>query len=96
MNETAEAWIKIFKENNIECDIDPTMLQSMIMSMVRRIMNEVVDVANDNNITIYNMTHDTIHFDHNKIHILKQKYKKRYNRKLSNSFIIKGAFLTVN
>jgi len=96
MNKNADAWIKIFKENNIEIDVNASILQSMLMSMVRRIMYEVIEVANDNDITIYGMTHDTIHFDRNKIVTLKLKYKQKYNRKLSESFIIKGAFLTVN
>lgn len=63
--------------------------------MVRRTINEVLDIANDNNISIYDRTADSIHFDLDKVHILKQKYKERYGRELSEYLLIQGGFLIV-
>ena len=90
MSESTEFLQKFLESSNCK-----SVLECMIMSMVRRIMNEVLNVANDNNIAIYSITHNTIHFDFDKFDILKQKYKERYGWELSRHFLIKGAFLTV-
>ena len=53
-----------------------------ILSMSKRIMNEVICLANDNNINIYYQDTDSMHIENNKIELLKQKYYEKYGREL--------------
>ena len=70
-----------------------------ILDMSKRIMNEVFDIANDNNINIYYTDTDSIHMDYDKTPLLEQKYFDRYGRVLNgkrlgqfhNDFSLEGA-----
>ena len=70
-----------------------------ILSMSKRIMNEVFDVANDNDITIYYTDTDSIHMNHADIEKLENKYFERYGKVLNGKglgqfhtdFNLKGA-----
>ena len=52
----------------------------MILSMSKRIMNEVMDTANNNNIEIYYQDTDSMHMKQNKVLELSNLYNKKYNR----------------
>jgi len=54
-----------------------------ILSMSKRIMNEVQNTASDNNLPIYYQDTDSIHMNNNQVEILEQKYYEKYNRVLT-------------
>ena len=53
-----------------------------ILSMSKRIMNEVMCLAEDNNINIYYQDTDSIHMEFDKVDTLVQLFKDKYNRTL--------------
>ena len=53
-----------------------------ILSMSKRIMNEVMGTANDNNINIYYQDTDSMHMDDDKIPELALKYNEIYEKEL--------------
>ena len=57
-------------------------LGSEILSMSKRIMNEVMCLAEDNNLKIYYQDTDSIHIDDKDIKTLSEIYEKKYNRVL--------------
>lgn len=54
-----------------------------ILSMSKRIMNEVFDIANDNNLPIYYTDTDSMHLKYNDIPKLEKEYMNKYNRVLN-------------
>ena len=61
--------------NNVPCGVE-------ILSMSKRIMNEVMTLAEDNNFNMYITDTDSIHIDTDKVPILGELYNKKYNRVL--------------
>ena len=59
-----------------------TLLGVQILSMSKRIMNEVMCTAEDINIKIYYQDTDSMHIEKNKINSLAEEYKKRFGREL--------------
>ena len=59
-----------------------TLLGVQILSMSKRIMNEVMCTAEDLNIQIYYQDTDSMHIQKNKMNDLANEYKKRFNREL--------------
>lgn len=53
-----------------------------ILSMSKRIMNEVMDTASTNNINIYYQDTDSMHIDDDKIDELTKLYDSKYNKSL--------------
>ena len=53
-----------------------------ILSMSKRIMNEVICTAEDLNIPVFYQDTDSIHIHESKLNTLANEYKKRYNREL--------------
>jgi hypothetical protein len=54
-----------------------------ILSMSKRIMNEVFDIATDNDYPIYYTDTDSLHCNFQDVPKLEQKYKERYNKELN-------------
>ena len=54
-----------------------------ILSMSKRIMNEVFDIANDNKLPIYYTDTDSLHCNWDDVKILEHKYEERYNKVLN-------------
>lgn len=54
-----------------------------ILSMSKRIMNEVFDVANDNKLPIYYTDTDSIHMNCSDVNKLETEYKVKYNKELN-------------
>ncbi len=54
----------------------------MILSMSKRIMNEVMTTAEDNNLKIYYQDTDSIHIEDKNIKILEKIFKDKYKREL--------------
>jgi len=63
-----------FNRNHIAC---------MILSMSKRIMNEVFNVANDLKIPIYYTDTDSIHLPYEGVSKIESEYRNRYNRELT-------------
>ena len=53
-----------------------------ILSMSKRIMNEVICTAEDIGINVYYQDTDSIHVENDKIEILEKEFEKRFGRKL--------------
>lgn len=53
-----------------------------ILSMSKRIMNEVMTLAEDNNLKIYYQDTDSMHLEEQYIEILRDKFNEKYNREL--------------
>lgn len=70
-----------------------------ILSMSKRIMNEVICLAEDNNLNIYYQDTDSIHIEDKDIKVLSELFKNKYNRDLigkelgqfHSDFDLKGA-----
>ena len=70
-----------------------------ILSMSKRIMNEVFDIANNNKLPIYYTDTDSIHCNLDDVQMLENKYKDKYNKELNGKnleqfhvdFKLKGA-----
>jgi hypothetical protein len=54
-----------------------------ILSMSKRIMNEVFNIANDNNYPIYYTDTDSLHCNLEDVSRLEAKYKEKYNKELN-------------
>lgn len=55
----------------------------MVLSMSKRIMNEVFDVANDNNIPIFYQDTDSQHMNWDDVSMLEEKFYERYGKILT-------------
>ena len=72
--------IKVNKQ--IDTFYTNTLLGVQILSMSKRIMNEVMCTAEDIGIKIYYQDTDSMHIQKDKINYLAEEYKKRYGREL--------------
>ncbi|CAL6026135.1 DNA_polymerase [Hexamita inflata] len=59
-----------------------TYIGSLILSTSKRIMNEVMCTADDNNLPIFYQDTDSMQIEIDSINILKQKFQEKYNREL--------------
>lgn len=59
----------------------------LVLSYSKRIMHEVMNTANENNINIYYNDTDSLHIEEEDIPILEQKYNEKYKR------ILKGKYM---
>lgn len=57
-------------------------IASLILSMSKRIMNEVICTAEDLNINVYYQDTDSMHIHENAISILASEFERKYKRKL--------------
>ena len=60
----------------------PTLMGVQILSMSKRIMNEVMCTAEDNDIFITYTDTDSMHIENDKISLLAQKFKEKFGREL--------------
>ncbi|EAL44459.2 DNA polymerase, putative [Entamoeba histolytica HM-1:IMSS] len=63
----------------------PDIIGSLILSMSKRIMNELIYLCEDNNILVYYQDTDSIHIKRNELVGLQELYFNRYNRVLVGS-----------
>ena len=61
--------------NNVHCGVE-------VLGMSKRIMNEVMCLAEDNNMKIYYQDTDSMHIEEKNIEPLSELYNKKYNKKL--------------
>ena len=69
-------------QKNINKHFNMVHLGAQVLSMSKRIMNEVMCLADDLNINIYYQDTDSMHIDDHSIKTLSDEYKKLYNRDL--------------
>ena len=62
-----------------------------VLSMSKRIMNEVMCLTEDLKVNIYYQDTDSMHIEHDKINHLSEEFKKKYNRELIGEDVI-GCF----
>lgn len=70
-----------------------------VLSMSKRIMNEVMCLAEDNELTAYYQDTDSIHMKYDQVAVLKQKFSEKYGREIDGKdlgqfhidFELKGA-----
>jgi len=67
------------KMNKMDNSYNLGHIGTCILSMSKRIMNEIMDTANDHKINCYYQDTDSIHLDYNKINLLNEEFKNRYN-----------------
>jgi hypothetical protein len=78
---------KIIKCESIDDSFNLAHVGVMVLSMSKRIMNEVMDVANDNNIKVYYQDTDSMHIERSRIKELEEKYQDKYNRVLNGKMM---------
>lgn len=72
--------VKVIKRLNDHFNICQVGVE--ILSMSKRIMNEVMTLSEDNNLKIYYQDTDSMHIEEKDIEILQQKFNEKYNREL--------------
>jgi hypothetical protein len=68
--------------NEINIHFNATHLGSEVLSMSKRIMNEVMCLAEDLNLSIYYQDTDSMHIINNQVPILEKEFEKKYKRVL--------------
>jgi hypothetical protein len=71
--------VKSFKPDNSVCR---NIIGAMILSMSKRIMNEVFNICDDNNFNVYYTDTDSMHIDKVDIPKISEIYKTKYNKDL--------------
>ena len=74
--------VAIVVNKQIEDFSTNTLIGVQILSMSKRLMNEVMCTAEDNNIPIYYQDTDSMHIQNDLIPLLAEKYKERFCRDL--------------
>jgi hypothetical protein len=72
--------VKVYKKLSDHYNIAHVGVE--ILSMSKRIMNEVMCLAEDNKLKIYYQDTDSMHLEEKCIEILSNKFEEKYNRKL--------------
>ena len=79
-DEYCKRLVKVIKNIMVHKNIPQVGVQ--VLSRSKRIMNEVICLAEDNNLEIYYQDTDSIHIQDKDIIILKEKYLEKYGREL--------------
>lgn len=78
--------IREYKE--INTDFNYVHIGGHILDTSKRIMNEAITLAEENDINIYYTDTDSMHLDLEKINLLKEKYFERYQKNLINNELL--------
>jgi hypothetical protein len=90
---------KVEVSTNMNSHFNRAHIGVSILSMSKRIMNEVICLAEDNNLTIYYQDTDSIHIEDKDIEVLQQLFTQNYDKELigkdlgqfHSDFELKGA-----
>jgi hypothetical protein len=74
--------IKIVTQKSLCNHFAPVHMAVQVLSMSKRIMNEVICLAEDSNNNIYYQDTDSMHIDSDRINLLATLFKEKYNRDL--------------
>lgn len=67
---------------SINDHFNKAQIGSEILAMSKRIMNEVITTAEDNNLNVYYQDTDSLHIDFDQVATLEEKYLEKYNKVL--------------
>lgn len=89
----------VIEQNGVDDSSNFAHVGCLILSYSKRIMNEVMNIANDNNINIYYQDTDSMHLDNEDIPKLEKLYNDKYNKiirgesmgQFHSDFNLKGA-----
>jgi hypothetical protein len=89
----------IIEQNGVDDSSNFAHVGCLILSYSKRMMNEVMGLANDNNINIYYQDTDSMHLDNVDIPKLEKLYNEKYNKvirgdnmgQFHSDFSLKGA-----
>lgn len=73
----------IFDSYDMDTSSNYAHIGGLILSYSKRIMNEVMNIANDNNINIYYQDTDSMHMDYDDVEKLESLYLQKYNKILN-------------
>ena len=74
--------VGIVTNKQIDDFFTPTLMGVQILSMSKRLMNEVMCTAEDNDIPIYYQDTDSMHIENDLIPLLADKFRERFGREL--------------
>lgn len=77
----SDIWM-ITENKQLEKQFNNCIFGVSVLSMSKRIMNEVMCLAEDLKIPIYYQDTDSMHIEHDKLELLSDEYRKIYNRDL--------------
>ena len=77
----------IITKSCIDMSYNLCQVGACILSYSKRIMNEIFDIANDNNIDIYYTDTDSMHLPYDDIRRLERLYSRKYNKQLTGSYL---------
>lgn len=77
----SDIWM-ITENKQLEKQFNNCIFGVSVLSMSKRIMNEVMCLAEDLKIPIYYQDTDSMHIEHGKLDLLSNEFKKIYNREL--------------
>ena len=73
---------RVIRTKSIDSSHSNCLVGELILSMSKRIMNEVMCLAEDLDIPIYYQDTDSMHIDNSRINELAERYQQVYNREL--------------
>jgi hypothetical protein len=77
----------LFKIDKVDTSYNEAHIGVIILSYSKRIMNEVFNVANDNNCPLYYTDTDSIHCNYDDVKTIETEFKERYQRELTGKQI---------
>lgn len=80
-------WNYSLNEISVDDSYNRSHIGCAILSTSKRIMNEVFNIANENNLPIYYTDTDSIHMRYDDVPILESKYKIEYKRELNGKHL---------
>lgn len=73
----------IKEDKSVEDHFNFPQVGCEILSTSKRIMNEVMCLAEDKDCTVYYTDTDSMHIEFDKVKVLEEEFKKKYNRKIT-------------
>ena len=70
----------IKQNKSIDKQFNNCVFGASVLSMSKRIMNEIVCLAEDLGINVYYQDTDSMHIEHDKIQQLSEAFQKKYNQ----------------
>mgnify|MGYP003635934425 CR=1 FL=1 len=74
-------------ENSVDDGDNLSQVGCAILSMSKRIMNEVFDVCNTNNYPIYYTDTDSLHMNYEDVAKFETKFQEKYNRNITGKYL---------
>ena len=82
---TINKYMSEVKQSKFDNSSNLSQVGCAILSMSKRIMNEVFDVCNTNDFPIYYTDTDSLHMDYDDVHKFEEKFQEEYGRNITGS-----------